>query len=204
MWAIRNIPEEQLTDFLDEELIDMMNMVARDFNAKAAIHTERYYAETEDATTNYEVQSTILKILWFKYEADDCDNQYWTFVDDVIVLKETPGSGIQMDIEYVRDIEEVEEDYDEINLPEAHMGDFIDLLKMRMKVELKDVEEVAYTAYLEMKSKLSSSKVHNRDTGGVWRYWFLPEKGDAQYDITENWVSQDSVTIDVDGDYIFI
>ena len=90
-----------------------------------------------------------------------------------------------------------------LDLPEPYMGDYIDLLKMRMKVELLDVEEAAYQAYLEMKGRLSSSKTHHRDTGGVWRHWLLPDKGDNQYDITENWVSQDSVTMDVNGDYIF-
>ena len=35
MWAIRNIPEERLTDFTDDELIDTINQVAREYNAAA-------------------------------------------------------------------------------------------------------------------------------------------------------------------------
>ena len=204
MWAIRNIPEERLTDFLDAELIDTINQVAREYNAAAAIHMERYRAETTAAETNYELQGVIAKVLWFYYEDAAWVDQHWTFVLDTIVLEDTPGVGVQMDIEYVRDIEEVTDDTDEIDLPEVHQGDFMDLLKMRLKVELADLEEVAYQAYLQTKIRLSPQKTHYRDTGGTWRHWFIPAKGDDQYDITENWVSQDSVTTDVDGNYYFI
>ena len=109
-----------------------------------------------------------------------------------------------MDIEYVRDIEEVADDTDEIDLPEAHQGDFMDLLKMRLKVDLADLEEAAYQAYLQMKARLAPRKTHQRDTGGTWRHWVVPALGDDLYDITENWVSQDSVTADFAGHYYFI
>lgn len=201
MWAIRNLDEDSLTDFIDDEFFELLNKVANDLNVVGSIHVERYYGKTTDAQTNYDIQGEISKVLWFKYESDDWEDQYWTFILDKIVLKEAPDGQIQMDIEYVRKVENVALTADEIDLPEIYMHDFIDLVKRRMLVEFGKSSEMEYEAVLKLKARSAPAKRHHRDTGGTWRHWFIPSKGDDQYDITENWISQDYLLQDVSGDY---
>jgi len=204
-WMLRTFQPDALHNFKDSEFLAILNQVARDMNSRVSLWIERYYKTTTDGETNYELQGKILQVLYFGYENYLWEDQYYSFVEDVIVLKESPAGDIQMDIRYLRDAENVALLTDEIDLPDHVISDFIDLVKIRLKVDFGVENEILYHEFLNAWAIKSAGKLHIKPLKtGTFRYWALPELGDDQYDITDNYVSQDSVVMDVEGDYHFI
>lgn len=203
-WALRNFDPEVLRLFTDDEFIDLINQVQRDMNTAGQVHWERYHRDTTSGTTNYEMPRVILEVAWFKYKSDDWQDQHWSHINDTIVLEDTPDGEIEMDIELLGDTEDVIDDTDQIDLPETMQHDFLDLLRTKFAVEFGKSEEAIYQMKLLQFSKTVEHKRHHRDTGGVWRHWGVPNLGDEQYDITENWISNTNLVADVDGDYYFV
>ena len=121
---------------VDADFLRKYNQVSSDLNSRGFIRTERYYKKTgttnaEDTElTNYKLAGDILKVMSFKFEDTTCDDQYYTFINDRIVLKVAPGDGIQMDIYWLRDVEDIEELTDEIDLPDEIVDDFEELIKV--------------------------------------------------------------------------
>lgn len=204
MWAIRNLDPSILSKISDDEFIDILNTVARDFNIAGTIHLERYHKDTTAGTTNYEMAGVILEVFWFYYKDDDYATQHWSHISDTIVLEDTPSGETEMDIEYLRDIEDVLDDTDQIDLPEPLQMDYLELVRTKFKVEFAGAEDALYQLKLDEKAKNMGRKRHSRDTGGVWRHWATPDKDDTQYDITENWISNENLVSDADGDYFFV
>ena len=200
-WAVRNIDPNGLSDFTDTEFLDMVNRVQDDLNVAGAINLERRMQTMSAGDFNFQVQGVIIKVLWIFFKSAAWNDQYWGFVQDTLVFKETPTDDVVIDCEYVRKCEDLALAADELDLPEAYMHDFIDLLKKRMQVEFGQLEEALYLQYLEGFGRLAGRKQHTQKTGGTWRHWFIPEKGDDLYDITDNYVSKDSIYTGVDGKY---
>jgi len=203
-WAVRNLPPEHLGNFTDEEFVDLVNKVANDLNIYGAINIERCYETLSAGNFNHDVGGVIMKVFWIFYEDGDYKNQYWGFVDDTLVFKETPGGDVQLDLEYLRKCEDVEDLTDEIDLPEQYMPEFLNLVKDQMKVEFGLVDDSAYMASLTAYGQTAARKKHDFSTKSRWRHWLIPAKGDDLYDITENYVSQDTIYLSaVDGLYYF-
>jgi len=204
-WMRRTFDQKTLENFTDAEFLEVLNQVAIDLNSKADLRMERYYNKTTAATTNYELQGKILKILYFGYEAYGWEDQYYSFVEDVVVLKESPDGDIQLDVRYVRDIEKVLDDNGEIDLPDHVLSDYLDLVKEKLKMDLGLQQQQSYHALLSAWAIIMANKTHTLPLkSGTFRYWALPEQGDDEYDITDHYVSQDSIVADVDGDYHFM
>jgi len=204
MWALRNFEPGILQLFTNDEFIDLLNQVQRDMNTAGQIHWERYNRDTTSGTTNYEMSRVILEIAWFYYKSDDWTSQHWTFINDTIVLEDTPSGEVEMDIESLGDTEDVLDDTDEIDLPETMQHDFLELVRAKFAVEFGKSDESLYQMKLDRFAKSVPHKRHHRDTGGVWRHWGVPSLGDEQYDITENWIENENLVTDVDGNYYFL
>jgi len=205
IWALRKFDEDKLGDFDDTEALDIFNQVAEDFNLEAAIRRERYYEDTVEGETNYEMMGVIKKVLLFKYHDTAFETQYWSFVVDTIVLKNSPGGTVKLDIHYLRAVEALTDPTDEVDLPDSVLLDYLDLVKKRLEVEYGDVDDAVYTTYLKTKARSARKGRHIQPIHpGVMRVWGTWASGDDIYDITDQWVSQDSVTADVDGHYFFI
>lgn len=210
-WGQRNLPpEDQKWIGDDDELVDKCNFVAREMNklGKGELNQERYNNDTTDGETNYELSGDILEIYLFLYkDASSYKDQRWTWVNDVIVLKEEPDGAIEMDIRYLRDITEItNEDTDEVDLPREALDGFITLLKQMI---LRDLGIISAQQYDDELDRIITD-VHSsipamamRDTK-IFRHTMTLQVDDQLYDITDQRVSQDSVTVDVDGDYIFL
>lgn len=205
IWALRKFDEDKLGDFDDTELLNIFNQVAEDFNLEAAIRRERYYNKTVAGETNYEMAGVIKRVLLFKYHDTEFETQQWSFAVDTIVLKNSPGGTVQLDIHYLRAIEALADPADEVDLPESVLIDYMDLVRKRIEVEYGDQEEAVYTAYLKTKASMARRGRHIQPIHpGVMRVWATWAGGDDIYDITDQWVSNDSVTMDIDGHYYFI
>jgi len=152
------------------------------------------------------MQGVILKVLYFKYEDAYWKTQRYAFVQDVIVLKTAPTGTPELDIHYLRDVENLVNDTDEVDLPDELLLDYKELLKYKVKVEFGDLPNAEYLSWLKILANRSRGVVqHMRiNNGEIMRNWYPDSLGDREYDITDQRVSQDSVTADVDGDYIFI
>lgn len=205
LFALRKFDEDKLGDLDDTEILNIFNQVADDFNVEGAIRRERYYNDTTAGETNYEMQGVIRRVYLFKYEDTDFETQYYSFVNDTIVLKNSPGGQFKLDIHYLRAVEAIANPTDQVDLPETVLLDYVDLVKKRLEVEYGDEEEAVYTAYLKQKGRQARRGRHLQPISpGIMRVWGTYETDDTIYDITDNWVSEDSVTADITGHYYFI
>ena len=205
VWALRKFPEDVIGGMDDTEMLNLFNQVAEDFNVEAGIRRERYYMETTAGETNYELQGVIREIYLFKYHDTDFETQYYSYVNDTIVLKNSPGGDVLLDIHYLRATEVMANPADEVDLPDVLLLDYMDLIKKRMEVEYGDVEDAVYMTYLREKGKVAGRGRHVKSINdGVMRHWGTYATDDSVYDITSQWVGQDSLAIDVDGHYFFI
>ena len=206
-WAYRKLDQQNFDKIKDDELIDAINLVAQDLNERAEIRKERYNKNAVLGETNYEMQGDILKVYYFYYKDDDWKKQRWTWVGDVIVLKNPPSSNdVEMDIRYLRQVEPVTNtDTDEIDLPAEVLLDFLDLLKTKLLVDFGDAENEIYQARLEFVVRKILMKLPERGLVDKTTFsYYLGINDGSKYDITDFWVSQDSVTVDTSGNIIFI
>ena len=165
---------------------------------------ERFYQKTTADETNYLVQGDILRVYSFKYENAYYVDQHWTFVGDTIVLKDAPDADIQLDITYLREVELVVDNTDEIDLPDQMSHDFLELVKKKLLVDYAGEDEIVYQNALTIAERKSNKKNFYQNIEGVKRSWFIDSKGDFLYDITDNYVGQENVTADVHAHYYFV
>lgn len=205
-----------LDNLLDANFVQLYNDVARDLNQGAEIRIEWFYQKTvaanaEDTNlTNYKTQRKILKVFEFKYEADGYADQVWTYVyedtdgDGRIILKTTVTSSIQMTVLYLGDVEKVDDDTDEIDLPDSTLPEFIELCKKKILADYSQDEIVNYeemVKYYSDKVRMKQDRIITK--GGIKPYW-LGLVGDEalKYQILDQYVTAgDNVTAGVDGNY---
>ena len=196
---------------VDTDFLRKFNQVASDLNSRAFIRTERFYKKTsttnaEDSDlTNYLLAGVILKVMSFKYEDGDAASQYYTFVQDRIVLKVGPTSGIQMDIYYLRDVEEIADNTDEIDLPDEIVDDFEELVKIKLQVDYGNLSNVDYTQYLDFYANKAQRRAHiPKLQGGVRGSWLGMSDDKNRYEIVDQYISLDNFITDVNGDYVHV
>lgn len=187
-FILRRIEPNKLKWFTDADFIDIQNIVARDFNSQAQILIERYYKKTVDQITNYSLAGKILKILQMKYYTASWLDEFYVISNEpgsdpllkqILVWKETPGGAVQMDIHYLREVREVEDDGDEIDLPLVALGDYIELLKVKLLVEISDVDPKTYQSELLLRSRLVRGKLQPFPTSeGIRRNNFYADATD--------------------------
>lgn len=206
-----NVDKEVITLLNDTDLLGVFNDTANDFNDMGILNVERYNkdtgsvaAESTDTTyRNYLLQGEISKILYFKYEADGWATQQYTYTEDRIALKTAPGSGVEMDIRYLRKCEDIADPTDTVDLPDNVMPEYLELLKKRILADYTN-QVVDYEASLRFWADKASGKVQKHAIGdlGTFRHWFY-QNDDSQYDITDFWISQDHFVASADGDLIY-
>ena len=205
-----HLPDNVLKALIDTDYIQYYNDVARDMNSIADIRKERFYKKCnstnaeDDNLLNYLAQGIVLKIYKLKYIDDAYETQYYTYINDRIVLKVTPESNTQMDIHYLRDIEEVEELTDDVDLPDSVIPDYEQLLKVKLLIDYGGRTDLDYEYLLEKYAKKSRTKINDDYKSGVDAYWFGQDGCDSLYDITENWIGIENFTADVNGNYIHV
>jgi hypothetical protein len=207
-FLLRKMDAQAINRVTDDEFVEIMNRVARDLNHEAEIRIERYNKDTTSGKKNYEMQGVIHHVYYFYYKHADWKDQRWTYKNDVIVLKDDPASDdVEIDIHYLRETENVTiSDTDEIDLPDYAIDAFQDLVKTRMLVEFLDSNEEIYMQKLALKARMLRSRQsnNNMDSIPVVIHWASYSEGSNQYDITDQWVSQDSVgTLDT-SELIFL
>ena len=74
IWSLRNLPEDRLGEMDDDEMLDIFNKVAEDFNIEGYINKERYNNNATSGETNYEMQGVIRRVLLFLYKDTDFEN----------------------------------------------------------------------------------------------------------------------------------
>jgi len=211
-WLPTKLPEQVLDDLVPEDFLDNFNQVANDLNEKAFINVERYYKKTgtdnsEDSlATNYLAQGVILNVLSFKYESSEWKSQYYGFNGDRFFLKVAPDDGIQMDMWYLRQCEDIDVLTDEIDLPEAVYHDYFELLKFKILSDyglgnVRPYEEMLSYYGAKVLQKIPQVALQNE---GVRRSWFELNNDDTIYEIGDQWLSLDNWTVDANGDYFHV
>jgi len=198
-----NVDGDILARLTDTNMIAIINDTANDFNNSAKLNIERYdkdtgsvAAESTDTTyRNYKLQGDIVKILKFTYESADWADQYYTYTDDRVALKVAPGDGIDMNIVYLRECEDIADATDEIDLPDSVLPEFLDLLKAKFLADYSKSPSMGYEAALDHYSEKAMGKVMNHAVQSVriTRDWFY-QSDDVRYDITNNWIQTDHFT----------
>ena len=214
-FILRNVNKDVVQLLTDTEFLLMYNDVAKDLNERAEIRIEHFYKEcnttnAEDSDlTNYLTDRPILKIYSFMFEDDDHADQIWSWdLDDngngVIVIKDSPASGTQLDVWYLGDLEDVADDSDEIDLPSNLLVEFLELLKKKILADYSDTQ-VEYERWVEYYGEKAFRKSdHHMMDGGLRRSWLGMSGDDHKYEIVDQWVSSgDNMYTDDDGIFYF-
>ncbi len=196
---------------VDADFLRKYNQVSSDLNSRAFINTERYYKKTgttnaEDADlTNYLLAGDISEVMSFKFLDTSSIEQYYAFINDRIVLKVAPGDGIQMDIYYLMDVEEIVELTDEIHLPDEIVDDFEELVKVKLQVDYGDMNNADYSAALDFYANKAKRRTPIPQLqGGVRGYNFGLSGDQNRYEIVDHQISLDNFTAGADGNYIHV
>ena len=216
-FLLRRIEPNKLKWFTDADFVDIQNLVAKDFNSQAQILIERYYKKTTDQITNYSLAGEVLKILQLKYYTETWLDELYVIADEpgsspllrqILVWKEAPGGEVQMDIHYLREVREVEDDGDEIDLPVVVLDSFIELLKVKLLVEISDIDPKTYQAELLLRSRLVRGKLQPYPTSeGIRRNNFYADSTDDNFYIVPltNQQDQSHVSWDVaEGKWVWV
>ena len=146
----------------------------------------------------------------FKYEGDDWEDQIWTYLyedadgDGRIVLKTAPTASIQMTVLYLGDVEEVEDDTDEIDLPDNVLPEFVELCKYKLLSDYSEKSNIDYERMVQVFSDKARMKQDRIVTNtGIKPYWLGMTNDEAyKYQILRQWVSAgDNITADLAGNY---
>ena len=196
---------------VDADFLRKYNQVSSDLNSRAFINTERYYKKTgttnaEDSDlTNYLLAGDILKIMSFKFLDTSCNNQYYSFINDRIILKVAPGDAIQMDIYWLRDVEVIVELTDEIDLPPEIVDDFEELVKVKLQVDYGDMNNADYSSALDFYANKARRRAFiPKLQGGVRGYWLGMSEDDNRYEIVDHYISLDNFTASAEGIYYHV
>ena len=209
-YLLVHIPKENLDILLDADYLRIFNQVANDLNLAACIRWEHFYQKcnatnAEDSDfTNYLLQGNIAKIISFKYEADDWKDQYYGYVDDQIFLKVAPDEDVQLSIHYIRETEDIADAADEVDLPNAVLDDYENLVKVRCRIDYGDYKTMTYEQAIEYYAQKCMRKLPRRNLGGVRRTWFDLSTDDNLYEIKDHWLGLENWTVDVNGIYTHV
>ena len=216
-FLLANVDPKVIDNLIDTDFVLLYNDVAKDLNQGAELRIERFYKTTVAANaayvsdlTSYKTARKILRILSFKYEDDDWVDQIWTYLyedadgDGRIVLKTTPSGSIQMTVLYLGDIEEVEDDTDEIDLPDNVLPEFVELCKYKLLSDYSEKSNIDYERMVQVFSDKARMKQDRAVTNtGIKPYWLGMTNDEAyKYQILRQWVSAgDNITADLAGNY---
>lgn len=210
-YVLRHIDKNTAEWIFDTEFVDIVNYVQNQLNELGYLNAERYYRKTVNGTNNYEMAGDIIKIRRFKYEDSTYESQYYAVVQSVygsgethegqfysvIVLKNTPAtSETQMDIHYLRRCFDLTVDSDPLDLPDKYIPEFLELLKIKIRVDFGNEDPALFEKYLDYYANKCRAKSNRPDIneGRVVRYWGrLDATSDLLYDITEKRLSEDHV-----------
>ena len=207
---------------LDKKVLDLLTNsdfyriytdVSKDLNEEAELNQEVWentggatMAE-DDEYTNYLMAGDIIKVYSFKYEGSDWRDQRYSYVNDRIILKDD-ANGIDMKIQYLRQCEAVTESADEIDLPDGVLTDFIELLKIRLRMDYGDLKNIDYESALKFYGEKASRHVpsHALKGEGIRRNWLeLDDSDDNLYEIADRfYVGMENFTSDVNGNYTYV
>jgi len=203
---------EEVLDFMtDDDFLNIFNDVANDLNEEAQINLERFYKETgsvnaeDDEYTNYLMAGDILKVIAFKYEGSDWETQYYSYIDDRIILKVSPSEGTQMDIKYIRKCEDLVDSTDEVDLPDTVIPEYVELLKKRLLVDYGPATTDSYESALIYYGQKALSKIqmHVVNTTRIRRFW-MRQMDDSLYHIEDHYISLDNFVSDSNGNYHWV
>ena len=210
-FLLNKLDKGALDLLVEADFLRKYNQVSSDLNSRAFIRTERYYKKTgttnaEDSDlTNYLLAGDIIKIMSFKFLDSSSGDQYYAFIDDRLVLKVAPGDGIQMDIHWLRDVEDIEELTDEIDLPDEIVDDFEELVKIKLQVDYGDMNNADYSAALDFYANKAKRRTSIPQLqGGVRGYWFGLSGDQNRYEIVDHQISLDNFTAGAGGNYIHV
>lgn len=210
-YLLVHLPKEVLDLMTNAEFVDVFNDVAKDLNGEAQLNQERFKntinsTTAEDALcTNFLLAGNILRIYSFKYESSDCDTQRYSYINDRIVLKES-ASDIEVDIAYLRDCEDIDVVADEIDLPNGVLQDYVELLKIKFRMDFGKLAEMTYDQALKFYGEKARQHVqpHALEGEGVRRSWLGLDTDDNIYEIRSQWVGLENFTADISGIYTYV
>lgn len=211
-WIHTNIPPQVIDNLQDTDFAAVWNYVARDLNDLAQLRVEKFYKKAtannaeDDDLTNYLLQGVIKKIFQFLYWDDNANNQFYTWNPNTarLILKVAPVSETQLEIYYLRDIEEITstEDTDEVDLPEEAYFEFLELVKQKLSDDYLQGDSTLYRAKLhEMKRQLLIKVKSPLLKKEVQSSWFEQQGDNRYYDITDKYIGIENFVDDVNGDF---
>jgi len=211
-FLLANLKPEVIDVLMPEDFVEIYNEVANDLNETAQLRIEHYYKLTsttsaEDTSmTNFLLQGIIKKVLSFKFETSGWKDIRYTYINDRIVFKAANAAGIQMDIWYLRQCEEVSGNSDEIDLDNSVLPEYLELLKVKIMQDYGGMTDIDYENKLQHYSLKARQKVkiHSLSDQGIRRSWLEQSGDDTVYEIVNQWISQDNFATNLDGDLVYV
>jgi hypothetical protein len=205
--------DKKVLDLLtDSDFVRIFNDVAKDLNEEAHLNQERWKNEgstttAEDSSiTNFLMQGLVLRVYSFKFESSSWQDQRFSYIQDRIVLKES-ADGTDMDIQYLRDCEDVSLDADEIDLPNQVLMDYVNLVEAYLNMKYGEGDAGTYEEALRFYGQKAQMHVQHRAMRdeGVRRSWFDLDTDDNKYDLSDRyWVGMENFTSDASGNYTYV
>ena len=197
----------------------IMSDVQSDMNAVGEYLIDRWYRNTGSTNAelldtnyvNYKLNGVILQVIRFKYNATAYESQYYTVIDDRVVLKVPVGalSAYQMEILYLRAPSVIDGAGTTIDMPNELIPIFEMLCRTKIVSELNpELNMNMYTQVLaEMTPKIvqmvpDNSRLYREASSGVRLYNMGMAGGNDIYDITHHYITADNFQSDVNGNYI--
>lgn len=209
-YLLTHLDKNVLDLLTNTEFVAVFNDVANDLNETAQLNQERYLqtgsatTAEDDEFTNFLLAGVISRVYSFKFESSDWRDQRYSYTEDRIVLKES-AEGVVMDIKYLRKCEDVDVVADEIDLPSQVLQDYVEILKIRFRMDYGNLPMGSYDTALQTYAVKAQQNTPNPYSGsGIRRNWFNQTGDDNTYEIIHQWISMDNFTADVGGIYTYV
>lgn len=201
-WLQINFDPNKSKWLLDTELIDQINTVAEDINIDAMLQMERFYQNAVADQTNYTLDYEILKITNFIFRDSNFSKQRWVktnsygtdLLSTIVFRNAAVSTSTLIDITYLRKLAKVEGDSSEVDLPDLIFGDFMDLLKQRLRCEYNSEDSLAYQQKREITARNVNGKIPDSTPLKLKSNFVLNE---TDYDILDYEVGVENILYNV-------
>ena len=202
-FLVRKISPKILALIDDAELIELYNVVARDFVLSANLLNDKY--SQVFSGINIELKPEITAVQSFLHVGGAFTQQEWAIAEDHIIVLKLEVSNIPIQIFYSRLPSPLQDLDDEIDVPIKYNKELIELVKAKVLYDFADGNIADYETLLQR----YTDDVRRSDSlyglGKPRKYWMGLPGDDSYYEIVDKKVTRENIIRDVnDGLWKFI
>ena len=201
-WIARNYEFSKINFLTDAEILEIYNQAIADLNREAELLIARY--NNKVSTPFIELESDIVAVMSFKYYDEDYEDQFYAIpapAPNVIVFKTQP-TDVPIVIQYLRSPALLLDMDDEIDMPVNSKQAIVESVKQLLNYEFKLDENASLQNY---ENTILSYSQRLQATRPLSATQVMPNwPTDANYEISDNVMSDQNVYQDVNGVYRYV